>query len=285
MKRLFISALCLGLLASCGDRYIKTGVFLDSAVENLYYKTDELSGYTDALGTFRFRPDEQVRFYIGSAEIGSAEGQKKLTPFDITDDDDVDDDRTMNIAVLLQSLDQDGDPDNGIYLSEAAHNSAPADLSLRLDQTEAEFESDQVIEKYVFSVSSSTLVSRTVALAHLQDTIDNINENDSPIATIENGDAITVTSGESVTLTGGVSDPDGYVVAYEWSQIDTTSVDVTFDDTEDAVSDNEKSATFSVTFDAPAVTSNTVLTFQLLVEDNEGATAKDSINVTVQPAS
>ncbi|MFT5502492.1 MAG: hypothetical protein ACI845_001069 [Gammaproteobacteria bacterium] len=56
--------------------------------------------------------------------IGAHPGQETLTPVEVANAFDSDDPRAQNIARLLQSLDSDNNPDNGIDLIEAASNIA-----------------------------------------------------------------------------------------------------------------------------------------------------------------
>ena len=81
-----------------------------------------------------------------------------------------------------------------------------------------------------------------------------------------------VDSGESFSITASASDSDGSISSYQWTQTSGQSVTIS----------NATSNTLS--FTAPSVTSNTVLTFELTVTDNDNATATASIQVTVMDA-
>ena len=75
-----------------------------------------------------------------------------------------------------------------------------------------------------------------------------------------------------VSLDGsGSSDSDGTIVSYSWSQTSTDSIRVSIQNA-DAV---------TATFQAPEVTEDTVLEFELQVEDNEGGVSSDTIQVEV----
>lgn len=86
------------------------------------------------------------------------------------------------------------------------------------------------------------------------------------------GAAQTVNEGAVVSLTGSGSDPDGgAIVSYAWTQ--TSGPTVTLSST----------TVTNPTFTAPQVSADTVLTFQLTVTDNNGATsAPAATTVTVK---
>ncbi|MGF1823425.1 glycosyl hydrolase family 18 protein [Vibrio splendidus] len=76
----------------------------------------------------------------------------------------------------------------------------------------------------------------------------------------------------SVSLDGSVSkDSDGTIASYAWSQVSGTAVTLA----------NANAAVAS--FDVVEVAQQEVLTFSLTVTDNEGATATDTVVVTVTP--
>lgn len=81
----------------------------------------------------------------------------------------------------------------------------------------------------------------------------------------------SVVSGSAVNLAGSGSDPDGSVSVFTWQQTGGAAVALM------------NASTANASFTAPTVTANTVLSFSLTVTDNDGASAADSVNVTVTP--
>ena len=75
------------------------------------------------------------------------------------------------------------------------------------------------------------------------------------------------TPGSAATLSGSGTDSDGSIASYRWSQIAGPTVTLS----------GSTSATAS--FTAPS--SNTTLTFRLIVTDNQGATGTDEVTITV----
>ena len=97
---------------------LNSGVFIDSPVEGLIYSTETQFGITDSQGRFLYRDGETVAFFIEDVALGEAPANDKVTLLDILEGAEaVTDWRVTNIARLLQSLDLDGIPENGITLT------------------------------------------------------------------------------------------------------------------------------------------------------------------------
>ncbi|HPC85725.1 MAG TPA: hypothetical protein P5238_02110 [Smithellaceae bacterium] len=97
------------------------GVFMDGPVGGINYATPSQKGVTKADGVFEYRAGETVAFSVGELALGSAAGKPVVTVLDLVPDaKDASDQRVVNICVLLQTLDQDGNPANGILISEQA---------------------------------------------------------------------------------------------------------------------------------------------------------------------
>ncbi len=95
---------------------LKTGYFIDAAVEGLDYETSSgEKGVTDQHGKFQYKHGDSVRFFIGKLDLGEAiplvDGL--VTPQTLTNYDET---KQMTILRLLQSLDEDNNPSNGITI-------------------------------------------------------------------------------------------------------------------------------------------------------------------------
>ncbi len=110
-----------GPLATPGNA--QTGAFRDSAVSGLYYSTFEWKGYTDDSGSFNFQAGENITFSVGSVILGTTPAKKNITPIDLVPGAvDATNPTVINICRFLISLDDDGNPNNGIKISERARN-------------------------------------------------------------------------------------------------------------------------------------------------------------------
>jgi para-nitrobenzyl esterase len=128
-RRIVYGLMCLWLmaLAACGGggsdaplAPLQSGVFIDSAVQGLTYSTPTVSGTTTATGTFQYRAGETVTFSIGNLTLGSAPGAAVLTPLSITSGAAAATEQIVhNKLILLQTLDEDGDLNNGIQINSA----------------------------------------------------------------------------------------------------------------------------------------------------------------------
>ncbi len=95
---------------------LQSGVFIDSIVDGLGYETATQSGYTEN-GTFKYFKGETVSFYIGNLLIGQGVAKSKMSPIDLVSGATNASNATVtNICRLLQSLDYDGNPNNGIII-------------------------------------------------------------------------------------------------------------------------------------------------------------------------
>ena len=77
-------------------------------------------GITDSGGNFIYRDGETVSFRIGALALGAAKPQdRRVSPLELVGTANTSDARVIRMLRTLQSLDSDGDPENGIQISEA----------------------------------------------------------------------------------------------------------------------------------------------------------------------
>ena len=99
-----------------------TGTFLDSAVEGLSYK-GAINGTTDSDGHYSYKGSDKVEFFIGN-KLSLGKLTPKTSPVSVLDFYDgeltVGDTKVQKLLVLLQSLDSDGDANNGITITDEA---------------------------------------------------------------------------------------------------------------------------------------------------------------------
>jgi len=163
---------------------VLTGVLVDSAVEGVSYSTATQSGTTNTAGEFSYLEGEQVTFSIGATELPTVDAAPQVSPVDMAAGSTNPEDTTTNIARLLQSLDSDGNPENGItVLSDATANASAINFDVTVDQ----FSSDPAVINLVANSGSSitTLIDAEDANQHLNETLGNTdNGNDQPNSSI-----------------------------------------------------------------------------------------------------
>ena len=161
-SRLFTLVSTALLLAACGDGegperipgtppVALTGVLLDSPVQGVSWTgSNNTSGVTNAAGEFQYAANEVITFSIGSIELGSAVGDVFITAFDLTGQPPSSS-AFINQIVFLQSLDADGNPDNGIEI--------PADVAGRAQGQSLDFSSPNFAAEVREVIAAMTLVA------------------------------------------------------------------------------------------------------------------------------
>jgi hypothetical protein len=129
------------------------GFFLDSPVANVDYRTATRTGSTDGTGRFTYNPSETVTFHIGDLDFPSAGAQRYVTPLTLADTDNPRDSRVVNMLRLLQTLDKDGNPDNGITISDMAKSNAS---QVDFDLSESDFENSSDVTNLVTNGGQDT---------------------------------------------------------------------------------------------------------------------------------
>ncbi|MDM8548443.1 serine hydrolase domain-containing protein [Desulfobacterales bacterium HSG2] len=115
---------------------LKSGLFLDSAVQGLSYVSGSLSGSTDQDGLYAYEEGTTVTFRIGDIVIGDNVSVKAtMTPLDLVPGAQSYKDATVtNILRFLQTIDDDLNPDNGILLQEEIGKNESLDFTLSQEE-------------------------------------------------------------------------------------------------------------------------------------------------------
>ena len=99
---------------------------LPGAIRGMHYLAGDQEGYTDRDGTFRYRVGEQVLFSLGALQFQPVDGAPAVSPFQLANGSGCAvGDALTRVLQILQSIDEDGMPDNGLQLPELA---VPAEL-------------------------------------------------------------------------------------------------------------------------------------------------------------
>ncbi|WP_428737666.1 hypothetical protein [Sulfurimonas sp.] len=143
-----------------------TGQFIDSAVSGLTFKCSSgNSGITDVSGHFTCNVGDSVEFSINGFVIGSASAGDVITPQTLFPNNTQ---AQANLAQLLQTLDSDGNPENGITIDSESQEVQGLNGNITIDFSQVDF--DSVMTSHI----GKTLVDETNATAHLNLTLQNI---------------------------------------------------------------------------------------------------------------
>ena len=156
VRALFVLAAGTAMLggAACSQAPEERATF--HGVEGLAYSgAGGSSGTTGEHGEFSYAAGDRVTFAIGelvlgAVDMGAGGDLQRVTPAHLVpevvgDVDGITDQRVTNIARLVESLDADGDPENGVTISPAASAAASSHSGIDFDQSPAAFEADPAV--------------------------------------------------------------------------------------------------------------------------------------------
>lgn len=146
----------------------KRGHFIDSPVEGLSVNSPTFKGKTDESGGFDYFPGERAEFNIGNLKLGSALADHRVSPLSIFESADTDDARVINMARLLQSLDADATPQNGILITEEVETCLNKVMEGQGD-TELDFTDDAQTESVIQGTISQCAGVVTLASVSAED--------------------------------------------------------------------------------------------------------------------
>lgn len=177
-----------------------TGQFVDSPVGGLEYQRSgkgTTTYLTNDNGQFQYQDGETVTFKIGQFTLGSAQGGATISPRDIAQDAGA-----ISVARVLQTLDEDGDPTNGITISaDVRSNAAEAVTPRNIGETQNLDEGDIAAE--ITSLSSKpgvTLVPAEQAEAHLEETLSSISGSEVTSCSDEEAEQLSASDFDGLTL-------------------------------------------------------------------------------------
>jgi hypothetical protein len=177
-----INILAFTFLSSCGgggDAPISiTGVFWDSPVNGLKYGANPSGLYGTTGGKFICKEGDTIGFYVGDVALGQTLCKEIVTPIDlvpgaIDETDPTENPIVTNIARFLQSLDNDLNPYNGIFISIDTTEEVtgrPIDIT----NPELDFDNDADLEA-LFIMLDRTPVTADVAQFRLRAALNSIN--------------------------------------------------------------------------------------------------------------
>ena len=200
------SASVVGCVEDCVDGFCEpaydTGYYYDSLVSGVAYSTETEDGTTRTgvtgedgdPGSFDYyQENATVSFSIGDTALGQSTAKDRVTPFDLAGVSEEavggcdvsgtlpeDDFRIVhNLAVLLQTMDTDGDPSNGIVISTDVAALFEG-VSIDVDQAWEDFQADTdllgVLEAAnadnLLGEEARSLVAREAALRALYEGIE-----------------------------------------------------------------------------------------------------------------
>ena len=202
---------------------VLTGTLIDSAVSGVSYQsTSNLSGLTSSNGRFEYRSGDQVTFQIGDIILGTVNGGAVITPVELAGVSNTADRRVINIARLLQSLDEDQDPSNGVSIN-ATTRAAMLGSNLSFDVPISSFSTN---ENTVLAVTGKGLVASEDAINHLHGSLaqegrpgyvatEAAIQQLVPSFVAESVSGGTGTTSQSCNFAGGTVPDGGNVIAYQ----------------------------------------------------------------------
>ena len=139
-----------------------TGIFVDSPVEAISYECSSgTTGITNSSGEFTCKTGDTITFTLGSFEVGNCTVGEIISPRNLYPNNAV---AVTNVAQLLQTLDNDGDPSNGIKIPD---NFSELD-GVNITPQSASFDTDMA------TILGKPLVTEAEAEAHLNETLSSL---------------------------------------------------------------------------------------------------------------
>ena len=145
---------------------------LAGPISGVRYETPSVRGVTDENGTFRYNDGETVRFTMGDTVLGEAPGQPEVSAFDLADiaplvthrairgavsDATHPFQKVINLTVFLQTMDYDGNANNGIQITPEV--AALLDSNVSFEQAWDRFDHDPRFREALNAANEQDLLS------------------------------------------------------------------------------------------------------------------------------
>lgn len=175
-RQAILVAIFLFTLAACGGGgggggggsppgQARSGTLVDSEVAGVAYASSPSgkTGVTTAQGGYNFNQGDTVRFSLGSLILGNVAATGIVTPTELAAGNS---NKLSNLLVVLQSLDADGDPGNGIVIPAAAAAAVTSAIDLTVAPASLNTNALRQAMDAGGIPSSSPIVSQADADAH-----------------------------------------------------------------------------------------------------------------------
>ena len=157
------------------------GTFIDSAVEGLGYETPTHTGMTDANGSFMYHEGDTIRFYVGDIMLGEAMAKPIMTPIDLVDGaTDETNQAVVNMTRVLQTMDDDMNPENGISITNAMFDVMSGHMiDFNVDPDQFAYDPDVMSMMDAMNQAGTSgfmrmMVSPETAIAHFSSSMNNM---------------------------------------------------------------------------------------------------------------
>jgi len=202
---------------------VLTGQLIDSAVQGVKYETNSgVNGYTDEKGTFTYNEkDKTISFTVGSLTIAKDFTLSKLNsdgnilPADIVgvDRTNISVENIIKLLRVLQSLDDDNNASNGIFIDDNTKGYLGEDISI-IDANISTLRT--MIEK-----AQKILISQRKAKEHYKKTLRSMNINPEVAFFITIWE--TTSADESITIPINKDFKDNYNYTVDWGDGNITN--------------------------------------------------------------
>lgn len=182
------------------DPETQTGFFIDSAVSGIsYYVNGVYAGKTGVDGSFNYFEGDVVSFKVQNIQIGQINTNNipsdlKVFPQDLVgvSRDEVSDETVVKIIQVLQTLDSNGNPYDGIQIT--------TDTETKLENTTVNIE-DVTVEDIIIDTQEHTIVNKEEAIEHLTNTVSKTEQTNTYVTIKYSSDKILKNETSTVTFT------------------------------------------------------------------------------------